>query len=189
MTRQQAECDLGEDSDVLIRAEWLCVMCKARQENTAEYNLKRQGFQVYLPTVPEIERNQGRITKNIKAMFPGYLFIEADLESQDLSVIRSTLGCIALLRRGAHPAVVPQQVMTSIVEAETVLQGRSENDQGFTPGAHYELLGHGFQGHTATFLALEGKERARVLLTLLNSQQEVRVPTRSLGQMLQVDCE
>ena len=64
------------------------------------------------------------------------------------------------------------------------LQGQFKTDQGFTPGARYELLEQGFQGHTATFLALEGKERARVLVTLLNSEQEVRVPTRRLGPQI-----
>ena len=60
--------------------------------------------------------------------------------------------------------------MASIVEA--ILQGQFKNDHGFTPGARYELLEQGFQGHTATFLTLESKkERARVLLTLLNSEQ------------------
>ena len=62
----------------------------------------RQGFAVYLPMAPKRRRKQGRVTTNLKAMFPGYLFIEADLEHQDLSVIRSTLGCIAFLRHGVH---------------------------------------------------------------------------------------
>ena len=74
--------------------------------------------------------------------------------------------------------------MASIVEAEAFLQGQFDSDQGFSPGASYELLEHGFQGHTATFLALEGKERARVLVTLLNSSQEVKVPTYRLGPQI-----
>ena len=184
MSTQRTDHDPKMDSHSPKQAEWLCVMCKTQQENTAEDNLKRQGFRVYLPTAPNKSRKQGRVTKIIKAMFPGYLFIEVDLQSQDLSVIRSTLGCIALLRQGVHPAVVPKQVMASIVEAEAVLRGRFNSDQGFTPGARYELLEQGFQGHTATFLALEGKERARVLVTLLNSQQEVKVPTHRLGPQI-----
>ena len=181
MSTQQTEHDSKMDSHSPKQTEWLCVMCKAQQENTAEDNLKRQGFTVYLPTAPNKSRKRGRVTKTIKAMFPGYLFIEVDLQHQDLSVIRSTLGCVALLRQGLQPAVVPKQVMASIVEAEAVLQGQFKTDQGFTSGARYELLEQGFQGHTATFLALEGRERARVLVTLLNSQQEVKVPTRRLG--------
>ena len=42
----------------------------------------------------------------------------------------------------------------------------------------------GFSGHTATFLALDGKERARVLVTLLNSEREVEIPISSLGLQL-----
>ena len=166
------------------KKEWLCVMCKTQQEFTAEENLKRQGFTVYLPTAPNKRRKQGRVTTDIKAMFPGYLFIEADLEHQDLSVIRSTLGCIAFLRHGVRPAVVPNQIMASIKEAEDVLHGRFEINQGFTPGNTYELMEQGFNGHTATFLALDRKDRARVLVTLLNSEHEVKIPTSSLGQQL-----
>ena len=184
MSTQHTEHDAKIDSRTPREAEWLCVMCKTQQENTAEDNLKRQGFKVYLPIVPNTARKQSRVTKIIKAMFPGYLLIKADLRRHDLSVIRSTIGCIALLRQGVHPAFVPKQVMASIKEVEAVLQNQFDGDQGFTPGARYELLEQGFQGHTATFLALEGKERARVLVTLLNSEQEVRVPTHRLSPQI-----
>ena len=173
-----------QGSDGPAQTNWLCIMCKTQQERTAQANLKRQGFTVYLPTAPNKSRKQGRVTTDIKAMFPGYLFIEADLRHQDLSVIRSTLGCIAFLRHGVGPALVPNQVMVSIKEAENILHGRFEINQGFTPGNKYELLGQGFNGHTAMFLALDGKERARVLVTLLNAEHEVKIPVSSLGQQL-----
>ena len=173
-----------QDADGPVQNNWLCVMCKTQQEHTAEGNLKRQGFTVYLPTAPNKRRKQGRVTTDIKAMFPGYLFIKADLVRQDLSVIRSTLGCIAFLRHGVRPAVVPGQIMASIKEAEDVLHGRFEVNQGFTPGNKYELMEQGFSGHTVKFLALDGKDRARVLVTLLNSEHEVKIPTNSLGQQL-----
>ena len=178
--------DTGHEqgSDGSAQNNWLCVMCKTLREHTAEDNLKRQGFTVYLPTAPNKSRKQGQVTPDIKAMFPGYLFIEADLEHQDLSVIRSTPGCIAFLRHGVRPAFVLNQVMASIKEAEDVLHGRFEINQGFTPGNKYEFMEQGFNGHTATFLALDGKERARVLVTLLNSEHEVKIPVSSLGQQL-----
>ena len=184
MSAQSNDTGHEQGSDGPTQNNWLCVMCKTQQENTAEDNLKRQGFTVYLPTAPSKSRKEGRVTQDIKAMFPGYLFIEADLDHQDLSVIRSTLGCIAFLRHGVRPALVPSQVMASIKEAEDVLHGRFVINQGFTRGNKYELMEHGFNGHTATFLALDGKERARVLVTLLNSEHEVKIPISSLGQEL-----
>ena len=184
MSAQSNDEGREQVSDGPSQDNWLCVMCKAQQEHTAQDNLKRQGFTVYLPTAPNKSRKQRRVTPEIKAMFPGYLFIEADLEHQDLSVIRSTLGCIAFLRHGVRPALVPNQVMASIKEAEDVLHGRFEINQGFTAGNEYELMEQGFNGHTATFLALDGKERARVLVTLLNSEHEVRISISSLGQEL-----
>ena len=159
-------------------------MCKMQQENKAKDNLKRQGFTVYLPLAPYNSRKKGRATKNTKAMFPGYLFIEADPEHQDLSVIRATLGCIEFLGLGMSPAVVPDQVIASIKEAENILDGRYEINQGFILGSKHELMEQGFHGHAATFLTLDGKERARVLVMLLNTEHEVIIPVSSLGLQL-----
>ena len=184
MSPQRNERNHEQSSDDPVGKTWLCVMCKTQQESIARDNLTRQGFTVYLPMAQQRGRKQGRVTTNLKAMFPGYLFIEADLEYQDLSVIRSTIGCIAFLRHGARPALVPNQVMESIKEAEDVLNGKFEIHQNFTPGSKYELMEQGFNGHTATFLALDGKERARVLVTLLNKEHEVKIPISSLGQQI-----
>ena len=100
MSAQSNEKGHEQYSDDPVQNEWLCIMCKAQQERVAEDNLKRQGFTVYLPTAPNKSRKQDRVATDIKAMFPGYLFVEAELERQDLSVIRSTFGCIAFLRHG-----------------------------------------------------------------------------------------
>ena len=184
MSAQRNERNHEQSSDDPDGKTWLCVMCKTQQERIARDNLTRQGFTVYLPVAPKRGRKQGRTTTNLRAMFPGYLFIEADLEYQDLSVIRSTIGCIAFLRHGTRPALVPNKVMESIKEAEDVLHGKFEIHQNFTPGSKYELMEQGFNGHTATFLTLDGKERARVLVTLLNKEHEVKIPTSSLGQQI-----
>ena len=184
MSAQHNERNHEQSADCPSGKTWLCVMCKTQQESIARDNLTRQGFIVYLPVAQQRGGKQGRVTTNSEAMFPGYLFIEADLEYQDLSVIRSTIGCIAVLRHGARPALVPNQVMESIKQAEDVLHGKFEIHQNFTPGSNYELMKQGFNGHTATFLALDGKERARVLVKLLNKQHEVRIPTSSLGQLI-----
>ena len=163
---------------------WYAVQTQPNRENLAVSHLKRQGFDVWLPLIERIIRHARQTKRVRRPLFPGYLFIEADLEHQDLSVIRSTLGCIAFLRHGVRPALVPSQVLASIKEAEDVLHGRFEINQGFTLGNKYELMEQGFNGHTATFLALDGKDRARVLVTLLNSEHEVKIPTSSLGQQL-----
>lgn len=157
---------------------WLCVQCKPQQERKAEINLKRQGLTVYLPEEP------GRASSNTdrRPMFPGYLFILADMDRQDLSVVRSTQGCIALLRHGLHPAPVPLAVMQSVREAEATLFDCFEDGFGLSPGSQYELLEPSFRGHTATFLSLDRHKRARVLVTLLNSEREISVAQTSLGE-------
>ena len=161
---------------------WLCVQCKPQQETKAETNLSRQGIDVYLPLESIKNKHRSKSSASKKPMFPGYLFIYANLEQQDLSVVRSTLGCIALLRHGVQPAVVPTVVIEGIQRAERALQERFESHLGLTPGAMYEILEPGFSGHAATFVALDSRERVRVLITLLNSKREVVVSRKSLGE-------
>ena len=184
MSEKITENRTGKEGSCKSQQQWLCVMCKSQQEKKAEDNLARQGFFVYLPTAPNKPKKAGRVPKKLKPMFPGYLFVAADFRLQDVSVIRSTFGCIALLQNGAKPAVVPDGVMSAIQDAEVLLRNRFEINQGFESGNKYELLEQGFRGHTATFLALDGRERARVLVKLLNSEHEVNIPINRLGQQL-----
>ena len=163
---------------------WLCVLCEHRREHTAFVHLERQGFEAYLPKEPLRQTKSGKWTEQEAPIFPRYLFVRADMERQDLSVVRSTRGCIQILKFGQAPTIVPEAIIEEIRTTEQLLRLRHERNRGLLPGKSYELLEKNFEGHSARFVALSSHNRAQVLITLLNQEQMMSLPVTSLGAMV-----
>src|ERR1700748_1442146 len=92
---------------------WYVVQTQTHAENKAAANLLRQEFSVYLPRYQK-RRRHARKTEMVAApLFPRYMFVGVDMETQRWRSIQSTFGVSHLVRNGDEPAAVP----ASIVEA------------------------------------------------------------------------
>lgn len=154
---------------------WYLVYCKPRQETTAHCNLERQGYTAYLPRVRQSRRRGGHRAAIITPMFPRYLFIRLSDETDNWGPIRSTLGVVSLVRFGAQPASVPENLIE-------LLRQREDDDgiqvlpaEEYSPGAKIRITEGGFAGYEAIFLARSGHDRVTVLLELLGRQTRTTV--------------
>ena len=97
--------------------KWYVVYAKPRSEDVALDNLKRQGFDVYLPKIEQVRRIRKKATKVVVPLFPRYLFIRLDLGRQNISPIRSTRGVCQLVRFSNNPVAIPDEFIspTSII--------------------------------------------------------------------------
>ena len=86
---------------------WYLLYSKPRQEGVAVENLKRQGYETYLPLIRTRRRRQGQYVSLVEPMFPRYLFIHLSDQTDNWGPIRSTLGVSGLVRFGDLPAQVP----------------------------------------------------------------------------------
>ena len=93
------------------KRSWYLVHTKPRQENLAQENLERQGYETYLPRIYQTRRRNGRHVKTIEAFFPRYLFIHLDSETDNWAPIRSTIGVSKMIRFDGIPAMVPEQLI------------------------------------------------------------------------------
>jgi len=93
---------------------WYLVYTKPRQEGLAQENLARQGYGVYLPRVRLMRKRQGRPVAIIEPLFPRYLFIQLDTQSDNWGPIRSTFGVASLVRFGNEPAKVPDNFVAHL---------------------------------------------------------------------------
>ena len=64
------------NSNITDCEHWILVYTKSRQEERAQENLEKQGFDTFLP---RISSDQGS-SKLIEAMFPRYLFLKINQE-------------------------------------------------------------------------------------------------------------
>src|SRR3546814_6737532 len=84
---------------------WYVAQTQAQGEERARLNLERQGFRTYLPRYRR-ERRHARRRDVVKApLFPGYIFIELDLEQSPWRSINGTFGVTRLVCHADTPEI------------------------------------------------------------------------------------
>ena len=167
-----------------MSAHWYVVFCKPRGESTAEANLLRQGYSVYLPRLASERRKAGKWVASSEPLFPRYLFLQPRDAAHSLAPVRSTLGVTGLVRFGVQPAVVPAALIEELRACEaagsgdgaaSVAPGQPTRRELFAPGAQVKFMTGPFAGLEGIFSEASGAERALVLLDLLGRMQQVSV--------------
>jgi transcriptional antiterminator RfaH len=161
---------------------WFAVLTKPRAEAEAVVCLGRQGFEcLHARTRRTVRAAAGMIVRT-EALFPRYVFIRSDPTLQSLAPVRSTRGCVGLVRFGGEPARVPEAVIDQI-------RARIDNEDGFVrlappplvKGARVRINEGPFTGIDAIFEAEAGEDRVLLLLMLLGTERSVVVPRAALG--------
>ena len=160
-------------------ALWYAVATKVRDEAVAKANLERQDYQVFLPTISLKKRRRGRWTPVTEPLFPGYLFVSLALGADDPAPIRSTVGCIGLVRFGQTHTPVPS---TLIAALRATSEGPIDAPSPFKQGDKVRLIAGPFAGIEAVFDMPRGEDRAQVLLELLGKVQRLTVDQDDLSQ-------
>ena len=94
--------------------DWYAVQTQPNRENLAVSNLERQGFDVWLPRIERIIRHARQIRRVKRPLFPGYLFINLDLETARWRAINGTVGVSHIVSFGQSPSVVDSAFMTAL---------------------------------------------------------------------------
>jgi transcriptional antiterminator RfaH len=163
----------GTPSEIRAR-RWYVVHIKARQELLVAGLLEAMAeVVVYLP---QVTRRTGQRAK-AALLFPGYLFVQADLGQTRASAIDKTPGVIRLVAFGGQPQPVPDAAMAS-------LQARVQelNQQGglpqhpFQPGDSVRITEGPLGGLEGVFQGpMRPAQRVRVLLQFLGGLHELEV--------------
>jgi transcriptional antiterminator RfaH len=160
---------------------WCVVNTLPRQEVRAETNLLRQGFRVWLPVIHKIRRHARRVDMVRAPLFPGYLFVELDLDREAWSPINSTYGVGRLLARDAQPEILHKGFIANLREtvSEDGICALPDCDR-LRPGAQVRVSWGPFADCIATILDLAPKERVLVLLDLLGGKVKTTISRLAL---------
>ena len=156
----------------MIMPNWLLLQVKPKQEARALENLQCQGGECYCPKILIEKLSRGKRIKVEEALFPGYLFINAQPEQNGLTYtsIRSSRGVSKIVGFGAEPIKVPETLIEQIKYREQA------DSMGFIakdlpqPGDSINILQGPFKGLKAVFSHTDGMQRSIVLINLLNQQ-------------------
>jgi len=152
---------------------WYALRSKPRKEDIVWRQLHTQGYEVYYPRLRVRPVNPR--SRKVRPYFPGYMFVQVDIEQVGLSTFQWMPHALGLVCFGDEPAVVPENLVHAIQRrVEQIAAAGGELFEGLNPGDKVLISEGPFAGYEAIFDArLSGSERVRVLLQLLNSQRQV----------------
>jgi transcriptional antiterminator RfaH len=157
-----------------VAARWYVVCTHPHKEATALGHLERQGFLGFLPQIRKVVRGQRRVQQVLRPLFPRYLFVSLDLDSQGWRKVRHTVGVSSLVMEGERPKPVPRGLVEELVCRTTAGDGVSVAS-GVAVGERVQFVGGPLAERIGQLIAMKDTERAIVLLSMLGSEREVAV--------------
>ena len=167
-------------------SRWYCVYTQPQLELWARSNLWERGFDVYLPQVLKRRRHARRTDYVPRALFPRYLFVQADIETSGQRALRSAKGVVDILRCGSGDAPTP--VDDAIIEAIR----RRENDKGYVElneldglrkGDRVRIVEGALCDQVGLFEKLGDDQRVMILLDLLGRAVRARIPQQNIERV------
>jgi transcriptional antiterminator RfaH len=157
--------------------DWLVVYTRSGAETTALENLRRQGYDAYLPMCRRRRSHARRVDVVKRPLFPRYLFIAIDRMRDRWRPILGTMGVCDLLRRGESPALVPDGVIDAIRANESA-NAFDDLDPAaaLRPGQQVRVLLGPFAELIGRFQSAVESERVLVLLELFGQEVRARIP-------------
>ncbi len=159
---------------------WYVVNTLPHQETRADQNLRRQNFTTLLPVTRRTRRHARRLDTVLTPLFPGYLFVELDLDNQSWSSINSTFGVKRLLCGGERPTELQRDFVTALQETIGEDGIASVPAPELEPGQQVRIASGPFADCIAAVLHLSPGERVKLLLNVLGGSVSATMPQRSV---------
>lgn len=162
--------------------EWLLLHSKPHKEDFLWSELLARQIDGYYPTV-QVKPVNPR-SRKWQPYFPGYLFVNVELESDQYKELPWLPGTNGWVHFGEEPATVPEPIINGIkrhVDELNARGGLGVSDK-IGRGELVEIVDGPFAHYEAIFdTSISGSERVRVLLMLVKSQQmAVEMPSSML---------
>lgn len=159
---------------------WYVVNTHPHQEERAEANLRRQGYDAWLPKLLRPRRHARRVDTTSAPLFPGYLFVRFDHETQPWRAIDNTYGVRRILCLGERPRPVERGFVEALKETSDERGIVALPTTDLTVGQPLRLLTGPFADCIGTLLRLADKDRVALLLNLLGREVQVVVPRQQV---------
>lgn len=166
----------------LEEQRWYVVQAQPNAERKAIGHLERQGFTTYLPRYLKRRRHARRVDIVPAPLFPRYLFVAIDLNSQRWRSIFSTVGVSRIICHGEQPVAVPEQVIAALKAREDT-DGfvQLDNRPNFRLGDNVRVLDGVFADCLGLYDGMKDSARIAVLLDLLGRKVRVVVDMESVA--------
>ena len=159
---------------------WYLITTKPNQDHRAEVNLTNQGYVVYRPLARISRTQNAHVSFKLESLFPRYIFIQLDTETDNWSPIRSTFGVAGFVKFGLYPYRVSDELVAYVRQHERDYEQKAIAFDEFSGNDQIKVTGGAFEGYDAIFKEYDGERRAIILLDFLGRQRQIKVPASIL---------
>ena len=159
-----------------IGKTWCVVRTHAHAEAKAIENLRRQGFETYLPKFRKLRSHARRRDLVVAPLFPRYCFVALDKARGRWHTIRSTIGVDRILGGDSGPASVGDEIVDELRQREDA-DGFIQMDEKrrLSTGEQVKLVRGIFSSCSALVEGMADKDRVFVLLEMMGRSVRVLV--------------
>ena len=156
---------------------WYLVKTKYGREPKAMASLKRRGFETYYPCIDITKLSGGKRTTVTEPAFRGYIFVNVDLEYQQLGFAKHAPEVLYFIRFGDNLMEIPWHVIENIKKTFERMAVSTAPERGDI----VRVTSGPFKDFEAIFQEPDGSERSKILLNLLNQQQLLIIDNKSIS--------
>jgi transcriptional antiterminator RfaH len=164
---------------------WYLVQCKPNAAQTAIRNLENQSFTTFLPMQESTQRKGNVFQRQIRPLFPGYIFIQLDPGQGSWRQVNNTRGVAHLVQLSTEPSVVPSSIIKALLarcdERGIIRHASKTKVSSLQTGDEAQITRGPFSGIVATVTVLEPDDRIYVLLEIMGQTTKVAFDADALA--------
>jgi transcription elongation factor/antiterminator RfaH len=153
---------------------WYAVYTKPRHERKVNAHLIREGMTTFLPEIKRWSRRKDRKTKVSYPIFPGYLFINTELNGGSRLKVIKTKGVVRILGNKGIPTAIPVHQIDAI-------QRIVDNNKEISPypylkrGQMVRVISGPLNGVEGIFISEKGKGKLIISVDILQRAVSVEI--------------
>jgi transcriptional antiterminator RfaH len=154
---------------------WFVIQTKPKKEEEAKSYLSTKGLEIFNPLLEAFTVRNGKVTKELKPLFPGYMFGKFDLE-QDYALVRWGRGVKKVLGLGgSYPTPVSEEVV-EIIKKRTDGHGIVRKSYHFEANDRIRVKSGPLKDLLGIFERwVSDNDRVRILLNLIGYQPSIEL--------------
>ena len=153
---------------------WYVIQTKPKKEEEAVSYLSTRGVEIFNPLMETFALRNGKMNKELKPLFSGYIFGKFDLE-KNYPLVRWGRGVKKVLGFGGYPTSISEEIV-EIIQERTDTEGIVRVKQNFRANDVIRIKTGPLKDLLAIFERwVSDSERVRILLNLIGYQPAVEM--------------